>query len=97
VLLLLWVNLHTLKNFELISEILETRLENQLDEVARSVLRLSGFLETQCSTGTSRTNKQRNSVSCLLISSLRSRSRSREIAEAEYSFKPTEHTSAAVI
>jgi len=37
VLLLLWVNFYTLKNFELISDILETRLENQLDEVAKSL------------------------------------------------------------
>jgi len=35
--LLLRVNFYTLQKIELLFEILETRLENQLDEVARSV------------------------------------------------------------
>ena len=35
-LLLLRVNFYTLQKIELLFEILETRLENQLDEVARS-------------------------------------------------------------
>jgi len=34
--LLLRVNFYTLQKIELLFEILETRLENQLDEVARS-------------------------------------------------------------
>ena len=39
-LLLLRVNFYTLQKIELLFEILETRLENQLDEVARSWVKL---------------------------------------------------------